>query len=82
MKTTAVKAKIFQHGGSQALRLPKNFRFAGREVLLKKTKSGLLVQALSEKRDRCQAFASLAGSYPDFPSAAPQPALQKREALG
>jgi antitoxin VapB len=25
-------AKLFRHGGSQAVRLPKKFRFAGREV--------------------------------------------------
>jgi antitoxin VapB len=26
------RAKIFMHGGSQAVRLPKEFRFEGREV--------------------------------------------------
>ena len=29
-------AKIFQHGGSQAVRLPKAFRFAGSEVVIEK----------------------------------------------
>lgn len=29
-------AKIFQHGGSQAVRLPKAFRFEGREVSIEK----------------------------------------------
>ncbi len=29
-------AKIFQHGGSQAVRLPKAFRFEGKEVLIEK----------------------------------------------
>ena len=29
-------AKLFQHGGSQAVRLPKAFRFAGTEVLIEK----------------------------------------------
>jgi antitoxin VapB len=29
-------AKIFQHGGSQAVRLPKAFRFEGAEVLIEK----------------------------------------------
>lgn len=29
-------AKIFQHGGSQAVRLPKAFRFDAKEVLIEK----------------------------------------------
>jgi antitoxin VapB len=29
-------AKLFQHGGSQAVRLPKNFRFEGTEVEIEK----------------------------------------------
>ena len=29
-------AKIFQHGGSQAVRLPKAFRFEGSEVVIEK----------------------------------------------
>ncbi len=29
-------AKIFQHGGSQAVRLPKEFRFEGSEVVIEK----------------------------------------------
>ncbi|MFO1468267.1 MAG: AbrB/MazE/SpoVT family DNA-binding domain-containing protein [Steroidobacteraceae bacterium] len=28
-------AKIFKHGNSQAVRLPKEFRFSGTEVLIK-----------------------------------------------
>jgi antitoxin VapB len=29
-------AKLFQHGGSQAVRLPKDFRFEGSEVEIEK----------------------------------------------
>lgn len=29
-------AKLFKHGGSQAVRLPKAFRFEGSEVLIEK----------------------------------------------
>jgi len=29
-------AKLFKHGGSQAVRLPKKFRFDGHEVLVEK----------------------------------------------
>jgi antitoxin VapB len=30
------KAKLFMHGGSQAVRLPKEFRFEGKEVIVRK----------------------------------------------
>jgi antitoxin VapB len=29
-------AKLFKHGGSQAVRLPKAFRFEGKEVVIEK----------------------------------------------
>ena len=29
-------ARLFKHGGSQAVRLPKEFRFEGKEVLIEK----------------------------------------------
>ena len=31
-----ITAKLFQHGGSQAVRLPKAFRFEGTEVVIEK----------------------------------------------
>jgi len=31
-----VTAKLFKHGGSQAVRLPKAFRFEGKEVTIEK----------------------------------------------
>jgi antitoxin VapB len=31
-----ITAKIFQHGGSPAVRLPRAFRFEGSEVLIEK----------------------------------------------
>ncbi len=38
-----VKAKVFQTGRSQAIRLPKEFRMDTEEVYLKKTPEGFLV---------------------------------------
>jgi len=34
-------AKIFKHGNSQAVRLPKEFRFDGDEVLIRRSAGGL-----------------------------------------
>ncbi len=36
-------AKIFKHGNSQAVRLPKEFRFAGKEVQIKHSGGGVLL---------------------------------------
>ena len=36
-------AKIFQHGNSQAVRLPKEFRFEEDEVVVKRHAGGLLL---------------------------------------
>jgi antitoxin VapB len=33
-------AKVFKHGNSQAVRLPKEFRFEGDEVVVKRSSSG------------------------------------------
>ena len=36
-------AKLFMNGRSQAVRLPKEYRFEGREVYIKKTPEGVLL---------------------------------------
>ena len=36
-------AKIFRHGNSQAVRLPKEFRFEEKEVVIKRHGSGVLL---------------------------------------
>jgi antitoxin VapB len=35
--------KLFMNGRSQAVRLPKKYRFEGNEVLIKKTDAGVLL---------------------------------------
>ena len=37
-------AKLFKHGGSQALRLPKEFRFPGERVRLTRVGHGVLIE--------------------------------------
>jgi antitoxin VapB len=36
-------AKLFKHGNSQAVRLPKEFRFAGDKVQIKHSGGGVLL---------------------------------------
>lgn len=38
-------AKLFTHGGSQAVRLPKEFRFEGREVHVRRVGNDVILSA-------------------------------------
>ena len=59
-------AKIFQTGGSQAVRLPKEFRFEGQtEVLIHRQGQKVILEPL--RRGWSPEFLALAGSAPDFP---------------
>jgi antitoxin VapB len=59
------RAKLFQSGGSQAVRLPKDYRFEGDEVLI--TRRGRQVILEPVRRTWSREFLALAGSAPDFP---------------
>ena len=63
MKTSSV----FQHGGSQAVRMPKEFRFSCSRVEIRKTEEGVLLIPLAEEESRKKRFMQLAGSLKDFP---------------
>jgi antitoxin VapB len=63
---TAV-AKLFNTGGSQAVRLPKEFRFPGKTVRLRRTPKGVLITAADDHDGLRQRLARLAGSCPNFP---------------
>lgn len=39
------KTKIFNNGDSQAVRLPKEFRFEGKEIILRKVANGVLLMS-------------------------------------
>lgn len=39
------KAKIFNNGNSQAVRLPKEFRFESKEVIIRKVANGVLLMS-------------------------------------
>lgn len=42
-----VKAKLFTHGGSQAVRLPKAFRFEGTEVRVRREGERVVLEPLA-----------------------------------
>jgi antitoxin VapB len=72
-------AKLFQNGHSQAVRLPKEFRFQGDRVLIKRAGNGVLLLPVKDTWDSL--FNSLDKFSDDFMETREQPADQKREEL-
>ena len=70
-------AKLFQNGQSQAVRLPKEFRFKGDEVFIKKSGSAVILIPLVNSWDSL--FGSLDKFTKDFMPNRDQPKKQKRE---
>jgi antitoxin VapB len=76
-------AKIFQHGGSQAVRLPKAFRFEGTEVSIEKHGNEVILKPLPKTKFRtfAQIARFLSTKFPgsaDFPEPPPRPAEHER----
>ena len=70
-------AKIFQNGQSQAVRLPKEFRFKDDYVYVKK--SGNVVMLIPAKDSWESLLDSLDKFSDDFMTERKQPKVQKRE---
>ena len=72
-------AKLFRNGRSQAVRLPKEFRFEGDRVLVRRIPEGVLLQPL--KFDTVEWFAELDRLRPEpfMKSGRKQPQTPKRD---
>ncbi len=70
-------AKLFRNGQSQAVRLPKEFRFEGDEVFIKRSGSAVVLIPLVGSWDSL--IGSLDKFSADFMEDREQPAQQKRE---
>jgi antitoxin VapB len=70
-------AKLFQNGKSQAVRLPKEYRFIGEKVLIKRI--GNAVVLLPYENSWQSLFDSLEQFSEDFLSEREQPQQQQRE---
>jgi antitoxin VapB len=71
-------AKLFKNGQSQAVRLPKEFRFEGEEVYIKKIGSSVVL--LPEKNSWDALLGSLERFTPEFMAEREQPRKKdKRE---
>lgn len=58
------RASLFMNGRSQAVRLPKEFRFEGTHVYVRKEGDRVI---LSPEDNRWERFLAAFGSAPDFP---------------
>ncbi len=68
----ADRAKLFKSGGSQAVRLPKGYRFEGQsEVLIYRNGRRVILEPV--QRQWSEEFLDVAGSAADFPYPADLP---------
>ena len=72
-------ARIFQSGRSQAVRLPKEYRFAGTEVVVKHFGNGVLLLPTDDPWQTLQA--GLAAFEPGFVLTREQPDTQQRDEI-
>jgi antitoxin VapB len=68
MKAAKSTAQLFKNGGSQAIRLPKQFRFPGKSVTLQQTRGGVLIKSPINKSqslsDAARAYEALLSDHP------------------
>jgi antitoxin VapB len=72
-------AKLFQNGRSQAVRLPKEFRFAGKEVRIEKMEDGVLLRPVHQNWVLFEACGKFSDDF--FADGREQLPLQKRPRL-
>jgi antitoxin VapB len=76
-------AKLFQNGRSQAVRLPREFRFEGDRVRIRRIGQGVLLEPVIQ--DPKELFRRLdelnESSSESFPARGKQPPVQKRPVI-
>ena len=72
-------AKLFQSGRSQAVRLPKEYRFQGTEVAVKHFGNGVLLLPIEDPWQMLEA--GLEAFEPGFVLSREQPEQQMRDAI-
>ena len=72
-------ARLFQSGRSQAVRLPKAYRFSGTEVIVKHFGNGVLLLPIEDPWQTLEA--GLAAFEPGFQLNRVQPEQQQRQEL-
>lgn len=84
-ETGEVRAKLFRNGRSQAVRLPKEFRFEGSEVRIRHAMGGVLLEPVAKEpeHERWRSLKELYARFEDadaiFPQGREQPEMQERD---
>jgi len=74
------RAKIFKNGDSQAIRLPKEFRFKGKEVYIRKEGNSVIISPIDDSVDRL--WKTINSLSDDFKIERNQPkTFEKRESI-
>jgi antitoxin VapB len=74
------RAKIFKNGDSQAIRLPKEFRFKGKEVYIRKEGNNVIISPIDDSVDRL--WKTINSLSDDFKIERNQPkTFEKRESI-
>jgi antitoxin VapB len=68
-------AKLFMHGRSQAVRLPKEFRFPGKEVRVRRMDNGVLLEPMEFDIDAWFAKLDSFGDVPFMEEGREQPPM-------
>lgn len=67
-------AKIFMHGRSQAVRLPREFRLPGNQVRVRKVGNGVLLEPIANDwTDIWAKIDAIGGEFPEEPEDPPIP---------
>ena len=77
---TPARAKLFRNGRSQAVRLPKEFRLPGKEVLVRRDGDAVVLEPLGRKGWPRGYWKRLAESRADFDAPPIRPELEVVEA--
>jgi len=71
----SAKAKVFKHGPSQAVRLPKEYRFEGAEVRITKVGDRVILTPLESSTAMPWSVIDRIGDTPFMPEGRDQPAM-------
>ncbi len=74
-------AKLFTHGRSQAVRLPKEFRFEGKEVRVSRVGNRVILEPLGSEEAMPWAELDTLGDRPFMPEGREQPAMPDDRAM-
>ncbi len=72
-------AKLFRNGRSQAVRLPKEFRFEGERVRIRRVAQGVLLEPLIPDAGNWLAELDRLNSEPFMPKGRKQPVAPRRK---